>query len=244
MLLLLPGPTAAAAGECWPPCSGAETSLVDGLKAAGADASFTARTSIAAANGIMDYRGTAEQNQRLLELLKKGRLLREAATPAVANASRVSFISQGYKTCKATAAAMAVNLLLGSDERTTAEMGGNCCRSIEGERFSGYDGKTYVGQYRTDGYEGSEKELLAAMDASLATGVPMVIPVHSTRSWGTRHHWVLLLGRDGADYRIADPACQWEGSVADCATTLSERHYALGLADYDRLHYGWITFVP
>ena len=244
MLLLLPGPTAAAAGEYWPPCSGTETSLVDGLKAAGADASFAARISIAAANGIMDYRGTAEQNMLLLKLLKDGALRREAASPIAANAARVSFISQGYKTCKATAAAMAVNLLLGNDDQSTAGMGGSCCRSIEGECFTGFDGKTYVGQYRTDGYVGSEKELLTVMDAALAAGVPMVIPVHSTRSWGTKHHWVLLLGQDGADYRIADPACRWEGSVAYCATTLSERHYALGLADYDRLHYGWITFVP
>ena len=244
LLLLTLMTPAAFAGEYYPPCPASEASLVDGLKAVGADASFAARTAVAAVNGITDYRGTAEQNLRLLKLLKQGTLRRGKEPPLTANAGSVAFISQGTKTCKATAVAMALNLLQGSDEYTTAGLGGSCCRSIEGEEYMGTDGRTYTGQYRTDGYEGSREELLAKMDEALEAGVPMVIPVHSTWSWGTKHHWVLLLGRDGEDFRIADPACRWKGSVADCVTTLSGRHYALGLADFETLHYGWVTFVP
>ena len=235
---------AAAADAYYPPCPASEASLVDGLKAVDGDASFDSRAAIAAANGITDYKGSAAQNLRLLKLLKEGKLLRKPAAPLMGNAESAAFLSQDHKTCKATAVAMAINILRGADENTTADLGGNCCRSIEGETFTGADGNIYAGQYRTDGYLGSEEELLAVMDAAIKTGLPAVIPVHSTRSRGTKHHWVLLLGRDGEDYRIADPACRWRGSIAACASTLSQRNYALGLADDDTLHFGWVTFVP
>ena len=51
-------------------------SIVDGLKSIGVDSSFSYRTKIANKNGINDYRGTAEQNIKLLELAKNGKLIK------------------------------------------------------------------------------------------------------------------------------------------------------------------------
>ncbi len=49
-------------------------SIVDGLKSIGIDSSFDNRTSIAQKNGILNYRGTYNQNIFLLKLLKQGKL--------------------------------------------------------------------------------------------------------------------------------------------------------------------------
>lgn len=49
-------------------------SIVDGLKGIGVDSSYQYRTRLAEVNNISDYRGSAEQNTRMLELLKNGRL--------------------------------------------------------------------------------------------------------------------------------------------------------------------------
>jgi len=49
-------------------------SIVDGLKSIGADSSFDYRTLIAYENGIHNYRGSYEQNIKLLNLLKVGKL--------------------------------------------------------------------------------------------------------------------------------------------------------------------------
>lgn len=51
-------------------------SLVDALKSIGVDNSFSFRKQIAITNGITNYRGTAEQNLKLLKLLKEGKLLK------------------------------------------------------------------------------------------------------------------------------------------------------------------------
>ena len=50
------------------------TSIVDGLKSIGVDSSISNRKKIAAANGISNYTGTAEQNTKLLSLAKQGKL--------------------------------------------------------------------------------------------------------------------------------------------------------------------------
>ncbi len=52
-------------------------SIVQGLKKIGVDSSFSNRKKIAQANGIKDYSGTAAQNTKLLNLLKKGKLLKK-----------------------------------------------------------------------------------------------------------------------------------------------------------------------
>lgn len=52
----------------------AGVSIVEGLKQIGVDSSFGYRTKLANANGIANYSGTAEQNTRMLEMLKNGML--------------------------------------------------------------------------------------------------------------------------------------------------------------------------
>ena len=51
-------------------------SIVDGLKAIGVDSSYDYRAQIADRNGIGGYRGSPEQNTHMLNLLKRGELLR------------------------------------------------------------------------------------------------------------------------------------------------------------------------
>jgi len=51
-------------------------SIVDGLKAIGVDSSYGYRAQIAARNGIGGYRGAPNQNVHMLNLLKRGELLR------------------------------------------------------------------------------------------------------------------------------------------------------------------------
>lgn len=55
---------------------GKSDSLVDALEAVGAKSDFTYRKKIAKANGIKTYIGTASQNTKLLDLLKKGKLIK------------------------------------------------------------------------------------------------------------------------------------------------------------------------
>ena len=60
-----------------------QTSIVNALAEMKIDSGFDYRKQIANANGIADYTGTAEQNLKMLGLLKAGELVRpEAATPA------------------------------------------------------------------------------------------------------------------------------------------------------------------
>lgn len=65
-----------SASRCFAVCDKNETSIVDALKAIGENSSFSARKTIAQANGIEDYKGTAKQNIALLSLLKQGELIR------------------------------------------------------------------------------------------------------------------------------------------------------------------------
>lgn len=240
--------SADAGDPCYPKCPASYDSLVDALKSVRADASFGSRQAIAEQNGVLDYTGTAAQNIRLLNLLKSGALRRaggdtaDPAAPLTANLGKVQYIAQQKKTCKATAVAMAVNLLRGNNICTTAGMGGTCCNSIEGASYTGSDGVRYAGTYKTDSYVGSAGELTGAITAALAAGVPIVAGVHST-SGGTRHHWVVVVGRSGDDYLIADPAYGSSGTVAANVATLSSRSYAFGLSDYAAPHYGYVTFT-
>lgn len=236
-------PIPGKAADAYPPCAASHVSLVDALGDLGVDASFAHRKEIAAANGVSDYTGAAAQNIHLLTLLKAGALLRPGDTrPLEANLARVAYIAQGAKTCKATAVAMAVNLLRGTDACTTAAMGGNYCQSIGGVAYLGSDGRRYQGVYRTDAYVGSAGELYSAIETALSAGVPIVAAVHSTRG-GTKHHWVLVVGRSGGDYLVVDPAYGAAGTLAANARTLSARGYALGLTDYAAPHYGYVTFT-
>lgn len=49
-------------------------SIIEALKRLKVDSSFSFRKEIAKANGIKNYKGTAKQNMKLLELIKKGKL--------------------------------------------------------------------------------------------------------------------------------------------------------------------------
>ena len=60
----------------YPKYTGNSVSIVDGLQAIGVDSSFANRQKIAKKNGIMGYRGSTEQNNKLLSLLKKGKLIK------------------------------------------------------------------------------------------------------------------------------------------------------------------------
>lgn len=53
-----------------------EFTLIDSLNKVEVDSSYKNRTKIAAANGITNYSGTAEQNIKLLELLNDGKLIK------------------------------------------------------------------------------------------------------------------------------------------------------------------------
>lgn len=51
-----------------------EFTLIDSLNKIGVDSSYKNRSLIAKANGILNFKGTAQQNTEMLELLKSGRL--------------------------------------------------------------------------------------------------------------------------------------------------------------------------
>lgn len=51
-------------------------SIVDCLKSIGVDSSFTYRKRIASKNGVANYKGTAPQNDKLVSLGKKGKLIK------------------------------------------------------------------------------------------------------------------------------------------------------------------------
>ena len=51
------------------------SNIVDGLKQINVDSSYNYRSKLAKANGISNYSGTAEQNTKLLNLLKQGKLI-------------------------------------------------------------------------------------------------------------------------------------------------------------------------
>ena len=55
---------------------GDSKSIVDALEAIGAKSDFSYRKKIAAKNKIKDYKGTPEQNEKMLALLKKGKLVK------------------------------------------------------------------------------------------------------------------------------------------------------------------------
>jgi hypothetical protein len=50
-------------------------SIVDALNQISVDSSYNYRSKLAKVNGISNYRGTAEQNTKLLNLLKQGKLI-------------------------------------------------------------------------------------------------------------------------------------------------------------------------
>ena len=246
-------PSAPSDSRFFPAYAGSSTSIASALSALNVDSSYAYRAQIAAANGITGYSGTANQNTTLLQLLKQGKLVKpgSSAVPApasaaagltAANLGRVAFLRQDTNTCKATSAAMAVNLIVGGSRYSTADMiySGVLCRSLDGEMYTGSDGNTYRVSYKTDSYAGSLGELTAAVDAALADGLPIVAAVHSS---STRHHWIVIVGRDtSGGYLAVDPARNGSGTMASQARGMAAMGYSFGLTDYAVPHYGWISF--
>lgn len=62
--------------QYYPKYTGKSTSLVDALKELGIGSTFSNRRVIATRNGISNYSGAAEQNGKLLGLLKSGKLVK------------------------------------------------------------------------------------------------------------------------------------------------------------------------
>lgn len=60
----------------YPKYGGNSGSIADALNSMGYDGSFANRGKIAARNGISNYRGSADQNSKLLSLLKSGKLIK------------------------------------------------------------------------------------------------------------------------------------------------------------------------
>ena len=67
--------------EYYPACASHYSSIVDALQSIGVDSSKSNRSKIAAANGISNYDGSAEQNIALLKLLKQGKLIKPGGDP-------------------------------------------------------------------------------------------------------------------------------------------------------------------
>ena len=66
------------------------TSIVDALKATGANSSMSARKEIAKANGISNYTGTTKQNTQMLNMMKSGDLVKPSATKSSSSKSSSS----------------------------------------------------------------------------------------------------------------------------------------------------------
>lgn len=158
------------------------------------------------------------------------------------NLSKVSYIKQGSETCKASSVAMAINLLTGKNTETTSSRGGSNCTWIDGKTYMGSDGRTYVATYKTDDYVGSATEQTNAINAALSAGLPIVVAVHSTKSTGTKHHWVVVIGKSGNDYLIVDPASGSSGSMSANIKMMSSCSYSFGLTNYSKPHYGYVSF--
>lgn len=62
--------------KCFKIYKGDSLSIVDALEAVGAKSDFAYRKKIATKNKIKDYKGTPEQNEKMLALLKKGKLIK------------------------------------------------------------------------------------------------------------------------------------------------------------------------
>lgn len=77
------------------------TSIVDGLKSIGVDSSMANRKKIAAANGISNYSGDYDDNVKLLELAKKGKLKKPGSFTSTTTKPTTSS-TQYYKKFKST----------------------------------------------------------------------------------------------------------------------------------------------
>ena len=79
-----------------------KSTLVEGLNAIHVDSSYANRKKIAKANGISNYSGTAQQNTKLLELLKSGKLIKVGFTSTKAESTSTKSVSYYPKATAST----------------------------------------------------------------------------------------------------------------------------------------------
>ena len=76
----------------------------------------------------------------------------------------------------------------------------------------------------------------------MSSGLPIVVAVH--KNGGTRHHWIVLVGKDSnGRYLVVDPGRSGSGSMASNTKTMNALGYSFGLTDYSTTHYGYISFA-
>lgn len=81
-----PTQQASTSGDYYPKYTGSSTSLISVLTAVGeSDVSMTNRKKIASKNGLTNYSGTAEQNLKMVSLLKQGKLLKPTSGAVVSS---------------------------------------------------------------------------------------------------------------------------------------------------------------
>ncbi len=76
-----PAPTPTPTPNYFPKYTGTSNSITDALKAVGVAYSLDYRKSIAEANGIQNYSGKSDQNIKMLNLLKQGKLKKPGSSP-------------------------------------------------------------------------------------------------------------------------------------------------------------------
>lgn len=74
----------------YPACDKSYDSIVNALNSIGVDSSITNRRKIAELNGISNFTGTEEQNIKLLNLLKEGKLIKSISSPQTSITSTAS----------------------------------------------------------------------------------------------------------------------------------------------------------
>ena len=79
LVLFLISLTYISAVTYYPACSSSYSSIIDALNSIGVDSSYSNRKSIAEINGIYDYSGSYDQNLKLLNLLKQGKLIKSSS---------------------------------------------------------------------------------------------------------------------------------------------------------------------
>ena len=75
-LYTAPAPAPQPQISYYPKYTGNSVSIVDGLQAVRVNSSYANRERIAVKNGITGYRGSVDQNNKLLSLLKSGKLIK------------------------------------------------------------------------------------------------------------------------------------------------------------------------
>lgn len=151
--------------------------------------------------------------------------------------------------CKASAVATAVRLITNSSAYTEESFYASAssssgsyglCANIGGQAYTGSDGNTYIAEYHTDSdYSVTYADQQKMVSGAIENDLPIVVAVHSNKSGGTTHHWVVLVGASGGDYLIIDPA------VSGKVTTMSARNYSFGILNtgYSGYAYGYVSFT-